>query len=66
MTEYTYSVSGRVCTIRNARNGMCIRQLSRSEDIDDVMISGETATLVTESGSAVYDLRTGAVIRQFR
>lgn len=66
MREYTYSISGNSCMIRDARTGASIRQLSRGgEKINDVMISGDTASLVMESGRTyVFNIANGVCIRQ--
>ena len=67
MSEYTYSVSGNSCTIRNARTGVNIRQLSRGgERIKDVVLSGDTVSLILESGTYVYDIKTGVTLRSFK
>ena len=62
--DYTYSISGTSVTIRNARNGVCVRQLTPyAKEIKNVMFSGDTVSIVTESKTYVYDVKTGATLR---
>ena len=64
MTEYTYSIDGRTCHIRNARTGVSIRQLTAPAPIKNVCISGETASLITEHKTYVMNIKNGITIRQ--
>jgi hypothetical protein len=62
--DYTYSISGTTVTIRNARNGTCIRSFAPyAKEIKNVMFSGDTISIVTECKTYVYDLKTGVTLR---
>lgn len=67
MREYTYTLTETCCTIRDVKTGVPIRQLSRGgEKIKNVLISGDSATIITNFGTYVYNINTGSVIRQFK
>jgi hypothetical protein len=62
--DYTYRLNGTYARIINVKTGAEIRQLSgRGQEIENVIISGDTASVVTESRTYVYDLKSGACIR---